>query len=395
MRSGSEKRTLNIMTVGALLLVACADVDRAESCAARMESVVSAGRLPDTHDNADFRELWRVAGAEEGEYLAVPLPLAVSPDGRAAIADFQLGELFVIEPDGRWHGRLARRGMGPGELTSPVAAGWDGQGALHVYDLVKPAILHFAPDLAYVGEIRADSEAAAAIFASGGLDWAGIQPSGATVLMPGLSPAGTGFGTEFVFRIDSAAGPADTMRSGHLAMAQIDGYQDLGVPGYSRIAASVGAGGRLGIIGGDEGWLVDVYDDDGSRILRLCAAAPAQPLSAAERGRDIDDAYRDLAAAFARATPAADPARHGRIVMGADGTVWVERERQSPYPGHMRFYGDPGTTFDVFSPDGRRIRTLRLPPAARLQGALGDTIWAYEIGELEEVHLVAYEITMR
>jgi hypothetical protein len=312
-----------------------------------------------------------------------------------AIADFSLGELFVTEADGRWHGRIAGRGMGPGELTSPVAAVWDDDGSLHAYDLVKPAILHFASDLTYTGEERAESEAAAAVFASGGLDWAGVQPSGATVLMPGLSPAVSGTASEAALRVGSPAGPADTLRAGVVAVARAADYEDTAVPGYSRIGVSVGAGGRLAVIGGNAGWLVDVYENDGSHLLRLCADAPAQPLSAAERGRGVDEMHRELAEAFANAVPAVAPARHGRVVMGADGTVWVERERPSPYPvpGQMRFYGDPGATFDVFSPDGRRIRTLRLPPAARLQGALGDTIWTYEIGDLDDVSLVAYEIT--
>ncbi|MGH7448682.1 MAG: hypothetical protein ACRELT_14020, partial [Longimicrobiales bacterium] len=126
-----------------------------------------------------------------------------------------------------------------------------------------------------------------------------------------------------------------------------------------------------------------------------CATAPDQPLTDAERGRGAGQEHRVLAAAFADAALVGDPARHGRIIVGADGTIWVQRERRSAYPAHTDIFGDPGTTFDVFSPKGERLRTLMLPAAARLQGALGDTIWAYEVSDVDEVSLVAYEVTQR
>ncbi|MGH7449500.1 MAG: hypothetical protein ACRELT_18135, partial [Longimicrobiales bacterium] len=172
------------------MVASCGGAEPADTCAPAGGEIVSAGRLPASHDDAQFTELWRVSGADRDSYLSVPLPLAVSREGRAAIADFDLGELFIVEADGTWRGRIAGRGKGPGELSSPVAAVWDDHGGLHVYDLVKPAILHFASDLMYAGEERADSDAAARIFATGRFEWAGLQPSGATVFLPG--PAATG-----------------------------------------------------------------------------------------------------------------------------------------------------------------------------------------------------------
>src|SRR5690606_26382031 len=112
------------------VLVGCGAAEPDSPCA--LADVHDAGRLPDTAHAATFRELWRVGGADDAQYCSVPLPLAVSREGRAAIADFELGELFVVEPDGTWSGSIAARGNGPGELISPVAAVWDDAGALHV-----------------------------------------------------------------------------------------------------------------------------------------------------------------------------------------------------------------------------------------------------------------------
>ena len=390
-------RRLAAATGVCLAAAACGGAEPETACAA-LDGVVHAGRLPDTAHVATFRELWRVGGTDDASYFSVPLPLAVSREGRAAIADFELGELFVVERNGTWSGSIARRGMGPGELTSPVAAVWDDAGSLHVYDLVKPAILEFDAALNYVGEQRAQSEAAAAVFASGELAWAGVQPSGATLLIPGLrGREGAGSSAnpvsfEMLVRVAPGGNAADTLGDIDLPTVAAGDFTGRALPGHPRLAASVGAGGGLAVVGGAGHWLVDVYSNDGTRAMRICADAPAQPLTPAERGRGADTVFADLARAFADAGPVNDPARHGRVVVGADQSIWVERERPEPYPGYMQHYGRAGSTFDILSPEGEHVWTLRLPPRARLQGALGDTIWAYEIGEMDDISLVAYEV---
>ncbi|HEX6308193.1 MAG TPA: hypothetical protein VFZ69_08405 [Longimicrobiales bacterium] len=376
------------LALGLLLAHAgCAASDALDPCA---DGGRSAGRLPVTPDPARYEVLWRAGGGDD--HLATPLPVALSRSGRAAVVDFELGELFVVEPDGTWRGAVARRGSGPGELSAPVAAVWADDGSLHVHDLAKPAIVRFADDLSYIGEARVESRASAAIFAAGRLDWAGVQPSGATVFLPGLSQTSAGMATEVVLRVDPARGEADTLRTGSVPLVRTADGLEAAAPGHSRISAAVGAGGRVGLIGGADGRVLDIYDDAGTRILRLCSAPPPEALTDAERGHVADGRFRDLAAAFADAAVPAEPALHGRIVLGADGTIWVQRERGSPYPDESGLLGDAGTTFDVFSPGGEHLRTLQLPESARLQGALGDTIWAYEVSDLDEVTLVAYRV---
>ena len=78
------------------------------------------------------------------------------------------------------------------------------------------------------------------------------------------------------------------------------------------------------------------------------------------------------------------------------GWSWVQRQRSAAYPGESpSLYGGPGAQYDVFDPDGAYRGSTALPEAASLVGALGDTIWTFNTGALDEIELVAYERTNR
>lgn len=82
------------------------------------------------------------------EALRVPLPsadvetpyadrltsVAVGPGGRIAILDFLMREVILLEADGSLVRRFGGLGEGDGELSSPTALAWDGQGRLWVAD---------------------------------------------------------------------------------------------------------------------------------------------------------------------------------------------------------------------------------------------------------------------
>lgn len=67
-----------------------------------------------------------------------------------------------------------------------------------------------------------------------------------------------------------------------------------------------------------------------------------------------------------------------------------------PSPSALRFgefyHGVPGARYDVFDDTGTYLAEVRAPENARLRVALGDTVWAYEIGELDETWVIAYEL---
>jgi hypothetical protein len=339
---------------------------------------------------ARFVELWRSGSAEEDEQLGYPLSLAVSPSGRAAAADFMLRQVLVYEADGRVTS-LARRGRGPGELTLPLAAVWDDDGALHVFDIERATILRYDAALRFIGEQGVDVTVVSAIRDRGELGWAGIQPSGALVIVPAIDPA-EGRGHEVVVRHAADAAP-DTLSVATFPLLGVRDTPMMPAPGFARVLAAVGAGGHLAVAGSAD-YRFTVYDADGSPRFTVCSSVQGDPLSPEERGARGPAQFSALVSAYASAPRPDEPAAIGRIVMGADGTIWVQRERPHPWPDDARTHGNPGATFDVFDGEGRYMRTLRLPPRARLQGVLGDTIWAYEVSNLDEVSIAAYRVQL-
>src|SRR5690606_23618441 len=121
------------LLVAGVLSTGCAGDEPTFACVpegAAMPAVTAAGPGAWERDGRTPRlePLWRAGGLRASEERAYPVGLAVSTEGRAAVTDFSLSEVVVIEPDGRWAGSWARRGEGPGELSTPVAATWDGNG---------------------------------------------------------------------------------------------------------------------------------------------------------------------------------------------------------------------------------------------------------------------------
>lgn len=79
--------------------------------------------------------------------------------------------------------------------------------------------------------------------------------------------------------------------------------------------------------------------------------------------------------------------------MCTSGRLWVQRERPVP-GGSTGPWGVPGATYDVFDPGGAYLGRVEAPDEARLLAASGDTAWALEFGELDEAHVVAFELRL-
>jgi hypothetical protein len=425
------------------LLLGCAAAEPGEWCPpahAGIEVVAStgAGVWESAGAMPHLVELWRAGGLNEGEELALPIHLAVSPTGRAAVPDFGLGEVVVIEPDGRWAGAWGGKGSGPGELAMPVAAAWGADGRLVVFDVVAPKITFLAEVASVaVGTSAAESMSAteraseaedraitpaftAPVVSSGELLWAGVQPSGAALLQPAHLPlpdeattrgpasdaaaaptaeraatsAATGRRLALILRLPPGAAAPDTIARGVVRTIPAGRpFAGWTLPGWPRPVAAVGPGGVLATGGEDGAYRVVIHDDAGRPTRQLCRAAPALPLSPEETGRGtVPEALRDLAAALRDAPAPAALAPYGRIFLDADGRLWVQRERPSPFDAQDAMLGVAGARYDIFDGEGRYLGELRAPPGARLQAALGDTVWAFEVGELDETTVVAYQV---
>jgi hypothetical protein len=76
----------------------------------------------------------------------------------------------------------------------------------------------------------------------------------------------------------------------------------------------------------------------------------------------------------------------------AEERLWIQRDRPNPFDPWDGLYGPAGGQYDVFSRAGDYLGEIHAPAGARLQSALGDTIWALELGVLDEPWVIAYRI---
>jgi hypothetical protein len=252
--------------------------------------------------------------------------------------------------------------------------------------------------------------------------WAAVQPSGAALLQPAHRPlpaaattrgpasdatgaaarvaeraatsAATGRRLALILRLPPGAAAPDTIARGVVRTVPAGRpFAGWTLPGWPRPVAAVGPGGVLATGGEDGAYLVVIHDDEGRPTRQLCRDAPPLPLSPEETGRGtVPEALRDLADAL-RDAPRPDALAHyGRIFLDANGRLWVQRERPSPFDAQDAMLGVAGARYDIFDGEGRYLGELRAPPGARLQAALGDTVWALEVGGLDETTVVAYRV---
>lgn len=397
------------VATGAVGTVGCGDAPRASGCDPLVEGatiVASAGagvweregRVP------VLAELWRRGGTNEGEELAFPIFPAASPSGRLAIPDFQLAEVTVVEPDGTWLGPWARQGSGPGEIATPVAVAWASDGTLAVFDIANSSVVHLKDGEPVGEDVRIDPTFVAPILSAGQLAWAGVHPDGTVLLDPGWSSADPSDETargSLIVRLTPGAAAPDTVARSTIPIARTEallrtqGVREWPVPGWPRPVAATGADGALAWGGADSTYRILIERVGAAGPLQICRHVPPLPLTAAERGDSVREGLEALADAIRAAAPPAVPASFGRLVLGATGRVWVQRERPEPLPSGAGFLGRPGARHDVFDADGEYLGEVRMPPRATLHAARGDTIWVFETGEYDETWVVAYRLELR
>jgi len=394
--------TCLLFGVGVVSWLACADRIEAPICQllvgdARVIQNIGPGRWERAGITPTFAELWRRGGTNEGEELALPIFPQASLDGRLAIPDFGLGEVVVIEPDGTWRGAWAKQGQGPGEVAIPVAVAWSADETLSVFDIARTSVVRLRDGEPVGEDTRIDPKFVAPILRAGQLSWAGVHPDGTVLLDPGWSASdladdGTPRASGIV-RLGPNAAAVDTVAWSRFPTVSREGGAEWPVPGWPRPVAATGLGGALAWGGADSTYRVIVRAGAGPP-LQICRAAEPLPLTAAERGDSVPEGFADLAAAIREAERPPAPAPFGRLILGARGRVWVQRERRPAFPGPPELWGRPGGRYDVFDRDGAYLGEARLPPRATLQAARGDTVWAFEFGDYDETWVVAYRLEL-
>lgn len=347
-----------------------------------------------------FVELWRAGGLNEGEELAFPLIPSVSADGQLAIADWMLGNLTIVEPNGIWRGDWARRGQGPGELTRPAASQWvGGSDSVTVFDIGNLKVAFFMSGDLVKSPIRVEPNFFAPTINSGSLRWIGVTPGGSVVLAPSpIVVASTDSDYEtaeaLLLRLRAGAESVDTLAAISLPTIPDQALISVRVaPGWPMPLAAIGSGGSIFVGGMDARYRILVLGPMGDTTRILCRDAPAFPFEDREMRADSDDENAKTLERMIGEAPRPDSlAPFGRLFVSHHGHLWVQRDRPSALRFGEGYQGVPGATYDVFDSSGIYLGEIRAPEKARLQAAVGDTVWAYEIGDLDETWVVAYEL---
>lgn len=380
-------------------LAACTDAP-VPACEPLVEGVRVVANPAPTAGARTFRlvELWRRAGTREGEELSLPIGVAASPDGRVAIPDFRLAEVSVVEADGTWSGPVTRQGEGPGETRIPVAAVWDAHAELLIFDLGNSRIVAVDTMGQPVrDDVLLDPAFAAPVITRGELLGVGLQRPGAPFLITRaeVTQPGGAFGDRMravVLRLDPGSARIDTLAAPEYPLAFVPGWGGVAVPGWPRpIAAAAGA--TLAVAADDGSYRILVRDSTAAPVLQVCRQTEPVPLGARELGGPGDTAQAALAQAFAAADGPTWPASIGRIVVTVEGGLWVQRERPAVLGGsNEMLWGVAGAAMDVFDQAGRFQGIVEVPAGARIQAVSSDRAWAFEVGPLDEVWLVAYRV---
>jgi hypothetical protein len=337
-----------------------------------------------------FTEVWRRGGTNAGEELNVPISVAPGPDGSIAIPDFALQELIVVEADGTWQGSWSRRGRGPGEMTRPVAAAWTAPGELIAFDIEQNKIARLSGAGVAGEDVAVEASYAGPSVMRGSFIGMHLQPDGSALLLTDIAIE-PGREQGAVVRFDAASGRVDTLAAPVYATVEVEGWAPLRVPGWPVPAAHVGPNGHFAVAAEDGSYRVLVYGPDGRPLHQICRAVAPLPVDERELPTDTTPQNARLVAGLRRGPAPEVPASVGRVLVTAEGGVWVQRHRSSIGTGES-LHGVAGTPWDVYDAGGRFLGSVQTPPGARPQAVSGNDVWAFVIGELDETWVVRYRL---
>lgn len=339
---------------------------------------------------ARLEQVWRIDGTADGRELVLPAGAAVSGAlGRAAVVDFELGEVMVVGLDGSWLGRWGRRGSGPGEVGHAVAARWNEDDHLEVYDPGNARLLIFDGDGNAVGGHEANAAFTAAL--GGGVAWISFG-AGGTLLARPMDGRATGDGeAEYAVLGGLAAGSGvDTVARASVPAVEVRGWLEVPAPGWPVPHAAVSPDMVMAVAGVGPEYRVELRDASGTRV--LCRVVEPQPVGADERTPPGADAGAEMRAAVARAPAPSRPAAIGRLAWDDDGRLWVQRDRARAFSIEDGAIGAEGALFDVYQ-GTELLGEVRLPERVRFLGASGSLVLGVHGDMLDVYSLVGYRLT--
>lgn len=330
-------------------------------------------------------ELWRAGGVDGGASLTNPTSARVGPDGTLAIPDFGASTVWLLGSDGAWLDPVGEAGEGPGEFTRPLAAAWTEGGELLVLDAGDRSVTRFDRGMRLVGREAVPADLIAPVFAAGEIGWFGLRSDGVAFLEHPATEA-AGDSAEIVYAAGGAGDPsARVVHRSTYPAGLVPALDRIRRPDWPRALMAVGARSRAVAPASDRYELI-IFGPDEAPRLYLCSEDDEVVETSRGEGPEVPERVR---ATLDTLRAPARPALFSRLVIDRDGRLWVERDPPRPGDAFDRMYGVPGATLDLISPSGRLLARVRMPTGLRFQDALGDTVWAFAIGELDEVTVAA------
>jgi hypothetical protein len=339
----------------------------------------------------DVVEVWRTSGLDGGAEMTMPTSARVSDDGVLAIPDFAVSAVWLIGADGKWLEPVARSGQGPGELLNPLATAWTREGDLLVLDAVQSKVERYGFGTGDSRSLRLPADLLGPVVNSGEVGWFGLRGDGVAFAELPSSPAG---GDLRVARFGRAA-PGDESRTilveSEYPPDRTPAYDRPSLPEWPRAVLAVGVD-RWAVAERSDRYEFIVYGPSDAPALHVCVA-DAEPFG--RGGPEDHEVPAEVAASLDELVMSETVALFSRARLDRDGRLWVEREL--PQVGSMAdgLYGVAGAHLDVISASGEFLARVKLPAGLRFQDARGDTLWAFSIGEFDEVDVVAAEIRPR
>jgi hypothetical protein len=366
------------------LLVAACDARVPDWCRAEQGATVMLARAPSGWtEPPELVQAWRVDGQQPNRELLLPAGAAIdAANGRIAVVDFRLGQVALLGTDGRWIGRRGRRGDGPGEVRTPIAAAWRDEGQLVVYDAAHSKLVVFDRSGAPSGDEPANPDFTAAL--GGGVAWLGMGADGTLLARP------TAFGrgdersdTYVVLRAHAAGSAVDTLARVTAPIVTGRVIVPVPAPGWPLPHAAVSPTGRIALAGETADYRIDVFERD-SLVLRICRRVEPLPLPRPSESIRQWEAPPSVIAALEAAPRPERHAAIGRVAFDAAGRLWVQRDLPHALSIEDTAIGRAGALFDVYDDAGTYLGPVRMPERVRFLGATAELIVGLE-GAADEV----------
>lgn len=366
--------------------------------------------VPDTLEPREVVRIGSLDGPMEYAFSNI-FDFAVGADGSVYIHDRDDG-IRRYDADGTFQGYLAREGEGPAEVgyIRAMDASPDGT-RLAAIDLTNGRVAIFdlggsdEPTLVRRPNLRPRYGDGGVKFLTDGSVWMGVYPRPREV-------GGTQHPHLAYLRVTDTQSPADTIYTPSWAgdvctilserTTQAGFWEDRRAPFLPKAMWALGSDGTMAL-GCPATYSLDVIAVDGS-VLRI-ERPDWTPLLMSDSERD------GMARQSGMWPPPRERPAYARIMLTDDGRVWVwpsqpnQLVELSPEAAEMlgrrQGWRLPETGFfDVYTPTGEWLATVRLPESARFSGfptspkvvIRGDTIWAVEEGDLDEQSLVRYHV---